>query len=96
LKGFNDPFRAREKTFTVFFYGLKIFWCKIAQFSATRRECEMDKHLASATVCNIVKTCAKTHSSIRNPLLYPAELRAQIALQYVAAKERKSSGSLNG
>jgi len=21
LKGFNDPFRAREKTFTVFFYG---------------------------------------------------------------------------
>jgi hypothetical protein len=33
---------------------------------------------------------------IRNPLLYPAELRAQIALQYLAAKERKSSGSLNG
>jgi hypothetical protein len=33
---------------------------------------------------------------IRNPLLYPAELRAQIALQYVAAKRRKSSGSLNG
>jgi hypothetical protein len=31
---------------------------------------------------------------IRNPLLYPAELRAQIALQYVAAKERKSSPSL--
>jgi hypothetical protein len=43
LKGFNDPFRAREKTFTVFFYGLKNFWCKIAQFSATRRECEMPK-----------------------------------------------------
>jgi hypothetical protein len=33
--------RAREKTFTVFFYALKIFWCKIAQFSATRRESEM-------------------------------------------------------
>jgi hypothetical protein len=54
------------------------------------------KRLASATICKAVKTCAKILSSIRNPLLYPAELRAQIALQYVAAKERKSSGSLNG
>jgi hypothetical protein len=43
-----------------------------------------------------VKICAETFSSIRNPLLYPAELRAQIVLQYLAAKERKSSGSLNG
>src|SRR5947209_11040236 len=31
---------------------------------------------------------------IRNPLLYPAELRAQIALQYFAGKKRKSSDSL--
>src|SRR5207248_9844784 len=31
---------------------------------------------------------------IRNPLLYPAELRAQLATQYFAVKKRKSSDSL--
>src|SRR5207247_6990257 len=35
------------------------------------------EHLASAKLCNAMKTRAKPLSSIRNPLLYPAELRAQ-------------------
>jgi hypothetical protein len=37
-------------------------------------------------VCNAVKTPAKSLSSIRNPLLYPAELRAQLRSE-VAASE---------
>jgi len=35
---------------------------------------------------NITKTRAKSSSSIRNPLLYPAELRAQLRSE-VAASE---------
>src|SRR5437667_12715038 len=38
---------------------------------------ELQKYLASATLCNTAKTSAKTLSRIRNPLRYPAELPAQ-------------------
>src|SRR5207244_2289605 len=43
-------------------------------------------HEASATVCNEVKTRAKSLSSIRNPLLYPAELRAKLPPASVTCK----------
>jgi hypothetical protein len=66
----------RAEFFTVAFYGLKSFGCKTARFCATHCESGMTNYLAEATVCNTVKTSAKNLSRIRNPLLYPAELRA--------------------
>ena len=55
---------AREPSisFTVVFYGLKIFGCKTAQVCVKRREVCWSKDLASATVCKPVKTGAKTLS----------------------------------
>jgi hypothetical protein len=60
-----EPFPARAKDsglFTLVFYGVKDFSRKTAQFCARRREPDMSGCLASATVCNELKTCAKTLS----------------------------------
>jgi hypothetical protein len=65
--------RARE-AFTVVFYGTGIFGCKTAQVSETPRESVRSDCLKSR-LRNIVKNRAKSVRAIRNPLLYPAELR---------------------
>src|SRR6266516_3115380 len=54
---------------------------------------ELQKYLASATLCNTAKTSAKTLSRIRNPLRYPAELRAQLGEDIPSVVDRYIQGS---
>jgi hypothetical protein len=72
--------------FTVVFYGSTVFCGKTAQLSETPRESVCLGPSTKNTLHNIAKSRAKFLSSIRNPLLYPAELRAQLRSE-VAASE---------
>ena len=49
-------------SFTVVFYGVQIFCCKMAQFCATRRESDFPRHLVSARMRKTAKICAKSLS----------------------------------
>jgi hypothetical protein len=51
---------SKPKTFTVVFYGSKIFCCKTAQLSETPRESICFGLALKNRLRNIAKTCAKT------------------------------------
>jgi hypothetical protein len=79
--------RARAP-FTVVFYGTGIFGCKTAQVSETPRESVRSGLPLKSRLRNIVKNSAKSVRALRNPLLYPAELRAQISDAGYVDRER--------
>ena len=78
--------RSERKAFTVIFYGLETFRCKTVQLSEALCESIYLRPASENRLRNIAKTCAKSRYAIRNPLLYPAELRVQLRSE-VAASE---------
>jgi hypothetical protein len=80
--------------FTVAFYGQRIFWCKTGQSFATLCESDQSRLPLKNTLRKPVKTRAKIVSSIRNPLLYPAELRAQMTCNMSSRQLKNPVGKL--
>ncbi len=72
---FSAHARARE-TFTVVFYGPRIFCCKTAQTNDVARQFRSAGPPMKSRLRKSAKNCAKFVRAIRNPMLYPAELRA--------------------
>jgi len=57
-RAWGTPSFRWPKNFTVVFYGLKIFCCKTAQFSETRRRSDSLGSPMKNTLCDAVKRCA--------------------------------------
>ena len=70
-----EQFRARARAilFTVVFYGLEIFCCKIAQVSETPRELVCQPLPLKNRLRKIAKTCAKSPEAIRASVPYLPE-----------------------
>jgi hypothetical protein len=72
----KKPTQKGNAFFTVVFYGPAKFRCKTAQLDAKEIDSVCGFYPREATFRKTLQTGAKLISSIRNPMLYPAELRA--------------------
>jgi hypothetical protein len=90
----ETPRKKQAEFFTVVFYGLRKSRCKTAQFCVTRYEYLMTE---TPSICDAVQRSENTHKIsflIGNPLLYPAELRAQIFCGPIISSLDYRGGSL--
>ena len=63
---------------TVVFYGPRNFERKTTQADAKETALRRAAFSRERSLCETMKNHAKSRASIRNPLLYPAELRAHL------------------